>query len=348
MENEENYLLYEKVAEKLRNRILSGQYPINSRIPSEETLSQELDVSRPTIKKAVSILEEEKLIQCRAAVGSFVILRPSAVKLVGYIAPSLTDPFHNEVIRELEQVLRESGGNLLVAEGGLATDTYRAAVESLLRASARGLIVSTMPGVELPHTDNVPVVFCGGTPPTTDADKITVDNTAGMNALMDHVTSLGVKRVGFACCEISPLESNIRYKVFMEYVRVKGMESPVAWHRNTETLGEEGGRFLFREFQKSGPLPEAIICYNDWTAFGIIRAALEAGIRIPQDLKVTGFDNLSLNRFFQIPVTTLDYRIPDLVRGAMELLEKRLANPAKAPESVRIQGRLILGKSTAQ
>jgi len=344
-----NFLLYEKVADTLRNRIVSGIYPISSRIPSEETLSCELDVSRPTIKKAVSILEGERLLQCRSAVGSFVVRKPLVAKLVGYIAPCLNDPFHSDVIRELERILRETNGNLLVAEAGASADSYRAAVESLVRGNAQGLIVSTMAGVEVLRPNNVPLVFCGGTPRDGNANnKITIDNVAGMNALMDHLTNLGVKRVGFASAEKVPIQSNVRYKAFLEYVRVKGLVSPVEWHKSTLTTGEEGGRLLFREFQVNESLPEAVICYNDWTAFGLIRAALESNIRIPQDLKITGFDNLSLNRVFQIPVTTIDYKIPEMVKGAIGLLERCMSDPGHVPESVLIQGQLVIGKSTVQ
>ncbi|MFH0921002.1 MAG: substrate-binding domain-containing protein [Fibrobacterota bacterium] len=344
-----NFLLYEKVADTLRKRIVSGVYPVGSRIPSEETLSRELDVSRPTIKKAVCAIENEKLLQCRSAVGSFVVRKPSVVKLVGYIAPYLNDPFHGEVIREMERILRKANGNLLVAEGGLSTDSFQAALESLVRGHAQGLIVSIMPGVELPRPNDVPLVFCGGTPRDDKANnKITIDSVAGIHALMDHLTNLGVKRVGFASAEKVPIQSNTRYQAFLEHVRIKGLESPVEWHKSTLTPGEEGGRLLFREFQLNGPLPEAVVCYNDWIAFGFIRAALESNIRIPQDLKITGFDNLSLNRVFQIPVTTIDYKIPELVKGAIGLLEKCMSDSGRVPESVRIQGQLVIGKSTVQ
>jgi DNA-binding LacI/PurR family transcriptional regulator len=346
--NNGNFLLYEKIADILRKRILEDGYPVNTRMPSEEVLAKELSVSRPTIKKAVSLLEKEGLIQCRAAVGSFVRRKPTARNLIGYIAPSLNDPFHSDVTRELDKVVNTMNSSLMVGEGGFATAQTLNAVERLKESGATGIILSAGAGVRWQDIQscNIPVVWCGGVPDTNAVDRITLNQKTGIRMIMDHLVSQGIKSVGYALGEKISFAKDPRFQAFQEYVQTHSLQTKKAWHKSVNILGEEGGRQLMRLFKRLGKLPQAIVCYNDWTAIGLIREALDANIKVPEKLKVTGFDNLFISRYFHVPLTTVDYRIPELIKKAVQMLLRRIDNPARSPESIFLEGELVVRKST--
>ena len=87
-------LLYEEIAKKIEQQIEDDTYPLSSRLPGENRLAKEFSVARPTLHKAICILEKKGLIESRPSVGNFVIKKPNKKRLYAYVAPNLSDPFH--------------------------------------------------------------------------------------------------------------------------------------------------------------------------------------------------------------------------------------------------------------
>ncbi len=348
--NKKTGLYYEKVADLLRNRIQSESYPVNTKIPSEDSLARELDYSRPTIKRAIDLLEGEGLVRCRPTVGTFVVKKTVIRHTIGYIPPTLTDPFHAEVIRELDSNVKSLSGSILVAEGGRSLSQYLNAIERLKKNGATGIILSD--GEEdwwkKMRKTNIPCIWCGGIPASPEVDRISINDASSISVLLSHLAEIGVKSVGYAGSGQDAFCSRDRYSHFRDLMGNYGLHTESFWNFLVNDPGEAGGRKILSQFLYYPPLPDAIVCYNDWTAIGLIKEALANGIQVPRQLKVTGFDNLLLGRYFQIPLTTIDYQIPLLVKTALELLMRRIRQSNKPPETILIEGVLQTRSSTVE
>jgi len=342
-------LLYEQIAGSLRERIAGGKYPLNAKLPSEQVLSGEFGVSRPTVKNAVRLLEREGLIRTRPAVGSFVIRRTPQEILVGYIAPSLSDPFHGEVVEQLDRSLQPAGGGLIVAGGGRDASAVAKSVRRLAASGVTGLLISCAPETDPKKIESlgIPLVWCGGVPDSARFDRVTVDNDHGIGELIDHLREMGAKTCAYAQNRVRQTGADPRSRAFLNCVRARGLHTEERWQVGTESEGEDGGREALARLLERGPLPDALVCCNDLTAAGALRAALERGIAVPDRLKITGFDNLPVGSWLQVPLTTVDYRIPELVNTALSLLRTRLREPGRQPESALLRGRLVVRASTA-
>jgi LacI family transcriptional regulator len=241
------------------------------------------------------------------------------------------------------------GGSLIVAGGGRTSYTLQKSVERMAKTGVAGLLISSAPGInhKAVEKSGPPTVWCGGVPDAPEIDRVTIDNRAGIFDLLDHLRATGAKTFGYAQSCKRRMGEDSRSLAFTDYLKTHGLRTKKKWQVSSSREGEGGGRALLRQFRKGGALPDAIVCCNDWTAVGVIREALERDIAVPGALKVTGFDNLLLSSYLQVPLTTIDYRIPELVSTAISLLRAKLGNPRKAPESVLLTGRLVVRASTA-
>lgn len=347
--NNSQFLLYEKIADAIRKRVADDTYPLQSRIPSEVDLAAEFKVSRPTVKSAVEALVKEGVLECRPATGSFVKRKPVASHLIGYIAPNLSDPFHAEMVRALDSGLKESGNGLLIAESGESAAASLKAIQRLKESGARGVLVSDGIGnawQKLASVD-LPLVWCAGIPETDQVDRVSIDHDASVKKIVEHLVSINVRSVGYGAVRYADLDKIPHYKAFARYCQESGLTTRKSWQVITDKLGEESGRLIFDKIRVTGKLPQALVCLTDWIAIGVIKQALEHGVRVPEDLKVVGYDNILIGRYLQVPVTTVDYRIPDLVKTALKILSAKIDDPARAPETVLLDGELIIRQSTA-
>ncbi|OGF46628.1 MAG: hypothetical protein A2452_11315 [Candidatus Firestonebacteria bacterium RIFOXYC2_FULL_39_67] len=339
-------LLYREIAEKIRKKIAGGRYSVNSKLPSEADLSGELKVSRPTIKNAVRVLVNEGVLSCVPSVGSFILRKPGERIIIGYIAPDLSDPFHTDMISCVEKLTNEKGYGLTVAASGETVEEESRAVVRLVKNGAVGVLASRSLNIALEKSRfKIPLVWCGGIPADSENDRVTIDNKKGMLLLVEHLISLGVKKIGYVEAEKKSKFMSERGRELKNILADKIIKVRDEWFVCSDVSGEEGEHNLFERFLKNG-LPEAIICYNDLTAAGIINAALENKISVPERLKITGFDNIGLSRFFKVPITTVNYKIAVIAEQALELLLKRISGSRENTVTAIIEPELIVRQST--
>ena len=146
---------YETVVEFIKNQIHSGAYRIGALIPGERVIAETLSVSRLSIKRAIKELEDAGIIGCRPSQGSIVRKVPESKLIVGYQVENLQDPFHLEFFRELNYLLHEVNGGLIVAQG---TDVSRLSSMGINRAVKHNTLFK--PTI----ADKVPTVYIGNVP----------------------------------------------------------------------------------------------------------------------------------------------------------------------------------------
>ena len=111
-------------------------------------------------------------------------------------------------------------------------------------------------------------------------------------------------------------------------------------------LAEDGWLCGKKMFSKSLDAT-AIVCENDYFAFGVMRAALDAGFKVPDDISIVGNDNIWVSKYSPIPLTTIDQNLDQVAEKALSLIFKRLKNKNwQEPEHLTVQGKLIIRESS--
>jgi DNA-binding LacI/PurR family transcriptional regulator len=348
MNNRSNQLRYNAIADEIRRLISAGSYIVGEKLPGEGILGRQLGVSRPTVKSAIRILEEEGLVRCRPSLGSFVVKKPNDGFLIGYAAPDLDDPFHAELIRELDALLEPRNATLIVA--GCRTEAGEDAVlKRLAERGAKGIVITrpVEPNAAPLRTSTVPIIQIGATGAPGPHDRIALDDASGIHDLVDLLVARGCRTLGYASAGLPSPDADVRHPILLAYAAEKGLSTPQDMQHFEQRSGEEAGRSIMRRFLERA-LPDAVVGYNDRTAVGLILEAVEHGMEIPGTLRVTGFDNLMMSQYCRVPLTTIDYRIPEFAQAALDLLLERLdrrGGEAVPPKSVVIQGRLVVRAS---
>jgi DNA-binding LacI/PurR family transcriptional regulator len=147
------------------------------------------------------------------------------------------------------------------------------------------------------------VVFYDVGTPRKNITNIRVDYRKGMKKIVEYLHALGHSRMAFVSHHVTLGPIDERRKSFLETVALFSPKPEVYVAAGADGL--EGGRQAARELLASGFSPTAIICVNDFMAVGVLRELREHGLRVPQDVSVTGFDNIRLAEFASPPLTTV-------------------------------------------
>jgi DNA-binding LacI/PurR family transcriptional regulator len=189
----------------------------------------------------------------------------------------------------------------------------------------------------------IPVVFYDVGKPRQNITNIRFDYRRGIEKVIDYLHSLGHRRLGFIGhhARLGPI--NERMKTVLDAVaRNPSLEVRAA--ADSDTL--EGGRLATRTLLSSGYRPTAIICVNDITAVGALRELRDRGIRVPQDISVTGFDNVKLSEFSHPALTTVHIPRERIGHIICDYLIPDPRKPAPAENEIVIDPEFVVREST--
>jgi LacI family transcriptional regulator len=192
----------------------------------------------------------------------------------------------------------------------------------------------------------VPTALIAGQPAGAHVDAIAVDNRSGTEAIVSHV----VERHGRTrlCYIGGPAEAPDALE------RRAAFEDVVARHPGvsvagsfTGYFGAVSGQLAVRQILAGAgrDMPDAIICANDQTAIGAMRELQAAGVRVPADVAVVGFDDMHLGALLTPPLTTVRQPMRQLGERACSLVLERVADPALPPRAERLPTKLIIRES---
>ncbi|MDQ3995828.1 MAG: LacI family transcriptional regulator [Gemmatimonadota bacterium] len=234
----------------------------------------------------------------------------SRTSALGVILPDLHGEFFSEVIRGLDQAAKASGFHLLVS-GSQNDAAETAAALRAMRGRVDGLVVmapdANTAGVAAGVPAGVPVVLLNC--PTVDgrADSIEVDNYGGAYAMVRHLAGPMRRRVAVIVGTPNNRDAAERLRGYREALVDLDIEQHAEWELGgnfTEASGHEAARrFLALETR-----PEALFASNDSMAIGALSALHEAGVRVPEDVAVGGFDDIPMARYTTPPLTSV--RVP--------------------------------------
>src|SRR5467141_2111584 len=234
--------------------------------------------------------------------------------------------FIDVINRGIEVGARRRGFDLLISSVGFSDDNVAERIAALA-GKADGLILHDrmLSAVGIARVaDMVPVVTLAGSP-TPASMNVRCDNEAGVRALVRHlVIEHGYKSLGYLSGRADSPDNRTRQRAFETEAAAAGATIDIgpAWQGNYSAAG--GANVVESLLAAGRKLPRAILCANDQTALGVIHALAQRGIRVPQDVAITGFDDVPVARHLHPPLTTVRQPMHELGAKAFEVLYARI------------------------
>jgi DNA-binding LacI/PurR family transcriptional regulator len=258
-------------------------------------------------------------------------------RLLGIIVENITNPFFPELIQSFEEIAVAHGYEILVSSSNSDPAILTTCVRRMLERKVEGVAVLTF-GEEEPVLDqlafhDVPIVLAEFKLSDPKASTILLDYSTGIRAAVDHLAQLGHRKIAFLAGPRKLHSAMTRENDFHTAMGEAGLTIQKKWIIVCDhTL--KGGVAGFEKLQALSARPTAVMCSNDMTAIGVLRAAYMKGLRVPQDLSVIGLDDIDFAEFTLPPLTTIRLSRSELAHAAFEALRQQVEDPVK-PESKR-------------
>lgn len=255
--------------------------------------------TRARVMKAVEELKYHPNLHARSLAGG-------KSRSIGVIVSNIENPFFLDVYKAVETGAHAAGYELIMANTDYQSEQLVTSIRLMIGRRVAGLaaIVSEMDPelIEELTGSRMPVVFYDVGAPRRNITNIRVKYRRGMEKLIDYLYSLGHRRLGFVGhhATLGPIDERaavVRNSI-ARYADVR-----VETAADADSL--EGGRRATRALLTAGARVSAILCVNDMMAVGALRELRECGLRVPQDVSVTGFDNVNLAQFCYPALTSV-------------------------------------------
>lgn len=295
------------------------------------TLSKPSVVS-PTTRAAVLDAVEQTGYRINTTASN---LRRQRTGSVIALVPNLANPFFSQILAGMSSVLTEAGLGLLVADTQSGTDPDERLRHFLVSGVADGLIV--FDGTLSPQVLDMP-----GRPPVLMAcewmdrnlPSVTVDNQAGARLAVDHLVQEGHSRIGYIAGPEGNVLSVARQQGFTAALQIHDLPLRADWQYEGD-YSMDSGMVAARRWMAMSDRPTALFCASDEMAVGFVGAVQRAGLRVPDDVSVIGFDNIEVVQHLTPPLTTIRQPRNQIgVRAAEMLIEMISAGSLSGPSEV--------------
>lgn len=304
-------------------------------------LNGKVDVASETQERILSVIDELGFTTNIAARS----MRSQRKNLIGLIMPDIAYPFAFEVMKGVNQVITETEFDLMVYTTGNVRKTGTASHEqkyvSLLNNSLTDGVILVAP-VSGDFSTVGPIVSIDSVVPNPTHPSVHATNYQGAREVVEYLIGLGHRRIGHISGR-PELESSIRrlkgYREALEKANIPVDESLIAAGDYTTETGIECARTLLSLAQP----PTAIFASNDQMAMGVYQVAQERGLRIPEDLSLAGFDNITESK--HLGLTTVDQFISDMGAVAVKMLIRMINGETLETPTYKMQTRLVVRNS---
>jgi len=304
-------------------------------------LNGKVDVASETQDRIRSVIDDLGFTTNLAARS----MRSHKKNLVGLIMPDIAYPFAIEVMKGVNRAIAESEFDLLVYTTGDVRKSGRAFHEqkyvSLLTNSISDGVIIVAP-VAGEFNIDAPIVSIDPLASNPNYPAVHATNYQGAMDAMNYLLGLGHKRIGYISGRAELESSNRRLMGYREALGKVGLpvdEALIASGDYTTETGVSGARQLL---SLENP-PSAIFASNDQMAMGVYQVAEEMGIRIPDDLSVIGFDNITESKYMGL--TTVDQFISEMGYVATQMLIKLINGASLEDQTYRMQTQLVIRHS---
>lgn len=255
-----------------------------------------------------------------SAIGRGLVTRRSGT--IGLVVTAIADPFIAEVVQGIEETALSCQYNTILCNANSEPERELRTVRALRERRVDAIIVtsSRLGSLYLPHLRQVgvPVVLINNQGEGDYTHSVLIDDLAGGELAGSYLASLGHRRIAYIGGPIWARASGIRLAGCRRALQKQGLDLP----GDLVLVGNgraDGGQEAADELLHRGLPVTAVFCYNDMTALGVLSALHRAGLRVPDDLSVIGYDDVSIAAYLYPPLTTIAQPRYALGRRAMEM-----------------------------
>jgi LacI family transcriptional regulator len=273
-------------------------------------------------------------------------LRRQRTLTIGVMVPEISEGYTVLVLRGIEDALLHAGYLYFVASHRHQADLVDEYPKLMLDRAVDGLIAVDTPIKEpLP----VPVVAVSGLNEAAGITNIVIDHGRAAEQAIAHLHELGHRRIAFIKGQAFSSDTAIRWKTIREAMRARGLtvDAALVGQLDGNKALPELGYTAAKALLAAKPRFTALFAFNDISALGAMRAIREAGLRMPEDVSVVGFDDIASAAYQFPPLTTVRQPLYEMGQRAADTLVARLEAPeSKAPRTISLEPTLIVRGTT--
>jgi GntR family transcriptional regulator, arabinose operon transcriptional repressor len=353
---------YRQIYETIKEAISTGGYRTGQRLPSEAELGKTFATSRLTVNRALRELQLGGLIERRVGSGSYVSASKSTGYAFGLLIPELgSTEIFEPICRGMAEV--QLAEHHVLLWGRSPSDA--SAMEAQARESCRQWIANKVAGVffapleltgqkdavndriaDLFESAGIPLVLIDRDlvryPQRSKHDVVGIDNRRAGYVLTDHLIQSGCRRLLFVGRHRSAPSCVARAVGFREAVQDAGLDftDELVLHQSNPSDPGEVRAFMARL------KPDGIVCSNDFTAAQLMRTLEALSIRVPDDVRMGGFDDVKYASLLPVPLTTIHQPCSDIGAAAIRAMVERVHSPQLPPRDILLDFRLVIREST--
>lgn len=273
---------------------------------------------------------------------------------IGMMLPDIRNPFFHEILEGLSKQLDGTDYQVLIGPGGSEAGSQAHIMNSMVDRRMDGLILVAPLGHrrDLEETaKTVPMVVIGRHDRSSDYDAVVDDDLMGAALVVDHLVELGHRRIAHIEHKVSgrnhptTLPQSVRAQGYRQAMARHDLESEI--DIVPSTYSEEGGYLAARELLGRAVRPTAIFAGADVAAIGVFNAVYEAGLRVPEDVSIAGYDNTSFAALGPISLTSVDQDGHAIGTNAARLVLERIESKRTRSVLLSTSPTLIRRRSTA-
>lgn len=357
---------HQQISNELLTEILAGAYDHSHRIPSESQLVKRFKVSRPTVARALLDLKTKGVLERRAGSGTYLRKDRDAhpgLRHLGLIVPGLGKIEILDVIcGELASLARVNdlgmhwgGSTRSGADKSMSIDEAEELCSRYIDTGISGAFFAPFEHTadneaanrriteRLSHA-GIPVVLIDrdtcAFPQRSLFDLVGIDNFAGGYTLADHLIKLGATRLAFVTRPFSATTVEARKAGACAAMLAHGLTVP----RDFLHAGDPSDVKFVRNLM-AGKRYDAVICTNDHSAAQLLQSLTRLDLKVPQDLRVVGFDDVLFATLLSVPLTTIQQPCRDIAVTAFNAMRERITNPTLPARSMLLTPHLVVRES---
>ncbi|MEH7307958.1 LacI family DNA-binding transcriptional regulator [Neobacillus drentensis] len=282
-------------------------------------------------------------------------LTKKETKMIGVILPDITNPFFPEVFWGVENEANSKGYTFFLCNTSGQPELESQSLTILREKQVDGIIF--MGGrINLSNCSQelakevediakkIPIVLVNGNLPGSSLHRVIIDEGKGAEMLTHHLIDLGHNDIAFFGGYNYVSTTTQKVKAFKKMMKANGLKVPNEWILYGD-FSMDAGKKMMAEILKKEKIPTAIFCVNDVTAVGAVKVAVEAGLKIPEDMAIVGFDDTILAITVIPELTTVSQKSLELGKNAVNVLHK-LINNEKVKKVTVIEPKLVIRNST--
>jgi LacI family transcriptional regulator len=272
-------------------------------------------------------------------------------RLIGLIVSDITNPFFPELVRAFEDLAAQKQYDLLLTSTNYDTSRMTACLRRMLERKVDGVAMMTSEMdtslIKELSKRNLPIVFMDVGQMGPRMSHVSIDYGNGIRQAVDHVASLGHRNIGFITGPLDLHSARTRRQAFVDGMR----DHKITLERRLVREGThtaEGGEKAMKEMLKLTKIPTAVVCSNDWTAIGALHAIHAAGLSVPHDISLVGFDDIPLTSYTTPTLTTVRMSARDVGATAFQALFSLIGEQHVEGDVYQVPTRLVVRESTTR